>query len=578
MSELVRNRETGEYGRRWADGSITPVSAQEIEARERGFLGNVVRSAGRSAEEFGRGVAELAMPISPEYARAGGAREANRERLQAAREDTAGMAAAAPLAAGVGGLLPDLAVTAGTGGAGLGGTVARRGALYAAEGAMLEAGRHPEAPGRAAAVGGAVGLGGGVAGDLGGAFVRGRMAARRSRMSPGTVRGIETGEAIIEEVDDRARMAGETGRTGGDLFPERAPAGSASGVDIRDVGEAAETGWRARAFNMIGRDAKPNAEFNDEAKALGFRLTPGVEKNSKSLRQLEASMESGPGGAAGFQPLREHNENVLKRTIVEALGGDGEDLTAGVRGRIMGELETTFENIARRAGTVGLKRETAFMIHRLDQLTDPVVKRHAAGIVADLPERMKGAELSKRISKLRADADRNWRSESGDLGRAEAMDIIADGLDKALMDAVPKDVANTLQTARERWRFMRTLERGRAVDPHGEVRPGVLSNAVQKVYRREYVYGEQTGNAAIDKALRAIRVADGMRDIVGNSGTATRAKNPVEAIMGGWANQALVQGYLGELTPAGLGKAGLGVGGRLAVGAGVAGGASGLLD
>jgi hypothetical protein len=88
------------------------------------------------------------------------------------------------------------------------------------------------------------------------------------------------------------------------------------------------------------------------------------------------------------------------------------------------------------------------------------------------------------------------------------------------------------------------VERGGTITSDGELSPKSLNQALRGGYKNEYRYDEATDNADLQTLLRASRVAYSMRDIVGNSGTATRAQNPLMAATTGQVQHAYAKSYL----------------------------------
>lgn len=416
--------------------------------------------------------------------------------------------------------------------------------------AALGAAADPDNPLRGAAIG----AGGALAGAGAGVLLS-RGASMADRVLTGTAnatRRLRLGDDVAE-----GSLTGELGGSPGSIL----------GQDARSMGQAVHEGFTNRIAGFYDRN--PDLDFNRAAQEKGFRLTPGVAQGSHGMRNLEAGIESSAGGAAAFRELRQQNEDVIKGAITKALGGEGTDLGPEALGRMKSKLSDKFEDAAGQAGTVELMPTTKMLTEELAQIDDPVTRVRAQGLVENLPARMDGKELYQRMSKIRKDADNHLTSPSGDRAVGEAFDRVADALEEAFSRNLPAPVQATLADAKQRWRMLRTLERGKGVTSDGEVNVASLDNALRGGYKNEYRYGGKSGNSDIDNMMETVRLGYGMRDIVGNSGTATREQNLIGALTTGPLENLAARAYLGDVggmdLVKGAGAAGLGYAGGSAI-------------
>lgn len=474
-----------------------------------------------SAEAFGRQALETAAALPAGAAALAGnegardylARSAERGETRAIANPTASMAGT------VAGYLPDLAA------GGLAGAGARTIGRQVLRGASVEAGlgaaRNPDAPISGALVQGVAGAGGVPAGMAAGALTR-----RFSRSA----------ERVVEI--SRARR-GEGALARG---PERGAPGSIYG-DTAAAGQAGNQGFLSRMWgDMTG---EVDQAFVDAATSKGFRLTPSMVRDSDALRNVEASLEAKPGGAAALAPIREQNQTALNRNIAASIGQEADAITPDVLGRAEAEIGTVFNKAAAQAGDVNLQGVGRQIDRIAGQLDDPVNRARLEGFAERVSARnMSGRELYAKISQWKRQADSWLSSQTGDREMGRALNDMAEVLEDRFFQAVPAETESALRVARERWRMLRTIEKSNVVNTDGDVSALKLNNTLQRKYLQEYKRGGGSDLPEIENALETAQLAYRMRDQIGNSGTATRSSNLLEMVTTAPLERAFGEAYL----------------------------------
>ena len=292
------------------------------------------------------------------------------------------------------------------------------------------------------------------------------------------------------------------------------------------------------------------------AKELGLQLTPGAKTGDRAQQMLEASAKSSPWGARFFEPLRRNNEQVLNRAAVAALGEEGNAVTQQVLNNAHLRLGEVFEGVGRQIGVVGGDALEAAR-GRLDEFiaagrTGGEITPEAVAAAKKLQLAMgeEGTVSGKRLLSERSSLvqlSRDYSGQSKGLaaqGVRQLVEVVDDLMESAIPKANQAAVRGQLREARGQWRILSSLESGSAVRPDGGVAAGVLFRNLEREFPMEMRRGNfatEFGNTATGARARdlmdTVRITQSFRDVVSDSGTATRMSlqgfidSPVRALL-----------------------------------------------
>lgn len=301
-------------------------------------------------------------------------------------------------------------------------------------------------------------------------------------------------------------------------------------------------------------------ELIDGARRAGLRLTPGQVTGSPQARQFEAALSSNPATSKIFADMDQANTRQLNALAARAMGVEGVDnVGPAVRAQAAQKLAGEFETIGAQIGAV----ETAPMVKALQKVADDdalalVPRTEAANLVAKIQSGVKSrsgeggeamdfvtgkslmAERSK-LSRSMRDAFANNRSDQGE-AYAKLLDIVDEAARRSAVRSAEGNpeagmaMAQRYDQAREAWSVLRAMDRGGAsID--GNVMPGQAARiakssdkgglwglADESGVTTQRRGGNRLGDDALGDYYDALRFRSSQlgRDIVGNSGTATR--------------------------------------------------------
>jgi hypothetical protein len=446
----------------------------------------------------------------------------------------ADLQAARPVASAVGGMLPSLATgplgVTGAAGRALAGQALEQGLIGAGTGALFA----EDGMGSGALEGAAWGAGGVFGGRMAGRIVTGIKGAaseiKAARAAKGAAAGAGGKGAAGGALDDALMAATEDGgaaplgrATMGAGMPTGAPAGGA-------IGEAGATA-------PIG-----HARLVSEADRLGLQLTPAQRLWSGPARQVEAGLKSSPWSSGVFESVQKNNQRRINTLAARALGAAGDELNPDVLDKAADRIGKVFTKTAKQAGRVNL--DTPVLKASIDQLKTDFGKgsfkqKKVLQALEGLDELKDADGLidGRRLMQERANMTKAYREsmKAGQVMRAEGYGQVIEHIDLAMEGALEKSAKGQLaaghaseqmaayKEARNQWRLLRNIERG-GVTEAGDVMPGALRQNLRQDFGT-------TWSRATDRArlgdrfgdlFSALRVQSQFRDIVGDSGTATR--------------------------------------------------------
>lgn len=282
----------------------------------------------------------------------------------------------------------------------------------------------------------------------------------------------------------------------------------------------------------------------NRADELGIRLTPGTRYQNDTLRRLEASLSSNDLTSAPFDAMKRANAGKYTELMAEKMGlppGTSE-VTPSRLGMTIDDIKSGMENIA---GQIGRTKVDDIARQELNSLmteaTNPITPNFK--LAAQIRRLQNAHEFNagmtgKQLMKLRSDFN-----ELKSLAYTEGNKPLADGY-QGLMDVMEglaersagPDIAPRWAQLRNQWRWAKQFEKGQTFnEATGKVRIGSLQASLHK--DSAYLRGRDINNGVGDPLLDAARISLLSKDIVGDSGTATRLgflsrlRNPLETTM-----------------------------------------------
>jgi len=406
-----------------------------------------------------------------------------------------------PVATFVGDAAPFVAGGVATGGAGLPAVLATEAALGAVE---------AQGGGRDPLTGAAFGAAGGAGG-----FGLGKMAQRLAQ-SRAARQGGGQGQAATEIADELAPARATRAERQASAFEEaptrldeaQAPQGSAAG--------AQRTSHHANMVRL--------------ADDTGITLTTGERVNSDTMRQIESGFRSQPGGPPRGKEIVRENQETLNRSWSRAMGaGDEVKITPEVMDQARRNAAAEYNAAAEAAGTVDVRgvprivRETREG-RGTSLIQDEQVQEALASL--DAFENVEGGMAARDFMATRAELNTKMRNaaQKGDGLLQQTLSDVINAMDEAFEGSAGPQAAALYKQAREHQRFILTLERGKGVNlDQGNVNPTTAGTSLRKTFKQEAGRGDpgDLSDAGID-AIETTRASNYFKDIVGDSGTATR--------------------------------------------------------
>lgn len=307
-------------------------------------------------------------------------------------------------------------------------------------------------------------------------------------------------------------------------------AGSAAGVS----GEVNATLRNAGgSVGTVGDDASAaisNSQRNliERGKALGLRVTPGQASGSRALQQMEAKLESQPMTSGPFNQIKSDNAKGITRAFLKAIGEEGDEASSDVLQRADTRIGEVFENAAQKHSIVyddvlqsSLADIEGKASSELGKSEFAVLKKQLENVV-DKAATGNGKFDGAQYQAMRESLGRLSGNSSSGIGHWARQ--IRNSLDDALERSAGDGAGKALREARSQYRILATaMGRVGAINPSGNVQPGLMANALSNSDKRGYLLGKNQSDL-----YNALRFAQAFKPLVGDSGTATRS--PVQGI------------------------------------------------
>ncbi len=478
------------------DGEFVPTTEQAVQT---GPVEAALVGAGSAASNIVRGAQKLVQPIAGELLGLDAAALEDAGLFDQAQMDL--LRAEQPVATIAGEAAPFVAGGIATGGVSLPAVLG---------GEALIGGLEASGGGRDPLTGAAFGAAGGAAG-LGLGKMAQRLAAGKAARKAGTQPATELADELAPRRATRAeRQAGAFDEAPTRLTEAQAPKGGAAG--------AQRTTLHSR---MVGL-----------ADDTGLTLTTGERVNSDTMRQIEAGFRSQPGGPPRGKEIVRENQEVVNNKWSRAMGaGDQEiKITPEVMGQARENASAEFVKsgqLADAAGGVDVSGVAdTVAATRAGRGQSLVQDQQVADALAELDrfetDSLSGIDFMATRSDLNTQMRKAAANSEGLL--TQTYQDVINAMDDAFLKSAGPEASALYKQAREHQRFILTLERGKGVNlDQGNVNPTTAGTSLRKTIKQEAGRGDpgDLSDAGID-AIETTRAANYFKDIVGDSGTATR--------------------------------------------------------
>lgn len=355
--------------------------------------------------------------------------------------------------------------------------------------------------------------------------------------NPGTALAAEIGGGLLTgAVGGGMALSGTAGRQMlGRAAATGAGMGAASGAGYSEADSvgglakdtalgAAVGGAAGFAFPAAGQGlaaiGRRSASIADD---LGLRLTPGHRYNSPSLQRVEASMESFPLTAPAFTGLRDQNQKALNRVAAEAIGVIGDDLSGDVLGAAKARIGAQFNSLT-QGRQIPVDEQFTADISAIRQKLDTPLKSAKKGrkFLDALDEIVSSGTITDRAYQDISSEIADELMSKGTKGVSKsALREAKERIDDLFERSMGADELASFRKAREQWRNL--LNVSKATDTAtGNVSGLKLANRLATKDEHGYVFGNNK-----TPLYNAARAAKQYKDVVGDSGTASRMFVPM---------------------------------------------------
>ena len=302
---------------------------------------------------------------------------------------------------------------------------------------------------------------------------------------------------------------------------------------------------------------------------LGMRVTPGKASGSAALQKVEAAMESNPMTSAGFDSIKETNQRALNRAAAKAIGEKSDELSTPVLARAESRIGAVFDSVKDKTPVQLDPVSVGARLKQISQDSEGMLMGNADLASNGLWRRLddfvnnKGGATREQLRQLSSNLGKagkqNMTSPNGDRALGEALFSAQEVVEDAIQSTLSKSQAAAYSTARDQYRnLMNLTARTTTVNPSsGNVSGRNLAGTLMQKDRGGFTMGRNTTDL-----YDAARFVQAFPEIVGNSGTATRAMGPADYLAGVPGN-LLARAYLSRPVAQAAG-AGAGAGGTAA--------------
>jgi hypothetical protein len=276
-----------------------------------------------------------------------------------------------------------------------------------------------------------------------------------------------------------------------------------------------------------------------KADELGYRLTPGEILDSKTLRQVEASLESNPLMGGPLRDIKESRQGVVNKVAAnavgeESLGRSGVDAAHTRLGQIFDDVLANKESLSiddplidALANIESVTRRDVMGGGDTSKIIDNILDAVAEGTIS-------GEQLQTMRTSLGAAASKAARDDSSTQAYTEALTEMVSAIDDLIgRNLSPEEMAKWA-ASRKQYRALKQLENANAINEVGDVSGRKLGNYLQRTDKPGYLRGNtEAGASDLYEVARLSRAYAPLAD----SGTATRqwlqevSKSPLSAAL-----------------------------------------------
>jgi hypothetical protein len=276
-----------------------------------------------------------------------------------------------------------------------------------------------------------------------------------------------------------------------------------------------------------------------KADELGYRLTPGEIFDSKTLRQVEASLESNPLMGGPLRDIKKSRQGVVNKVAAkavgeESLGRSGVDAAHTRLGQMFDDVLANKESLSiddlliDALGNIeSVTRRDVMGGGDTSKIIDNIVDAVAEGTIS-------GEQLQTMRTSLGAAASKAARDDSSTQAYTEALTEMVGAIDDLIgRNLSPEEMAKWA-ASRKQYRALKQLENANAINEVGDVSGRKLGNYLQRTDKPGYLRGNtEAGASDLYEVARLSRAYAPLAD----SGTATRqwlqevSKSPLSAAL-----------------------------------------------
>jgi len=215
---------------------------------------------------------------------------------------------------------------------------------------------------------------------------------------------------------------------------------------------------------------------------LGGRFTPGQARGGDMLRNAETGLSRVPLASSAYRGLYAQNQRRLTNIAAKSIGESADNLRPDVLNRASGNIGSKFESVARQIDRIPIDPTQAQYLPSAGppQMTAKFADYFNKGYLTGR-EYLNIRNTSKGLGKI----------AKGNSDKADAASTMLDYLDEQ-MGAVASDSTKALyRTAREQWKNLVSLTRGKAISS-GQINHQSLQGNLVRNYDNSYIMDRGT--------------------------------------------------------------------------------------
>lgn len=265
-------------------------------------------------------------------------------------------------------------------------------------------------------------------------------------------------------------------------------------------------------------------DLTAKADELGYRLTPGEILDSKTLRQVEASLESNPIMGGPIRAVKESRQDVVNKVAADAVGEEslgraGVDAAHTRLGQMFDDVLANKESlnvddllIDALANIESVTRRDVMGGGNTSKIIDNILDAVADGTIS-------GEQLQTMRTSLGAAASKAARDDSSTQAYVDALTEMVGAIDDLVgRNLSPEEMAKWA-ASRKQYRALKQLENANAINEVGDVSGRKLGSYLQRTDKPGYLRGNTAAGASdLYEVARLSRAFAPLAD----SGTATR--------------------------------------------------------